>query len=321
MTALTTRTLGSSPVSVSVVGLGCNNFGRPGTLTETQAGTTAVLDAAREAGITLLDTADIYSVGVSETFMGVALKAHRDHFIVATKFGHSGVDMNLAGGAPKGSRAYIRAAIEGSLTRLQTDWVDLYQIHTPDPETPIEDTIAALSELVDEGKIRAFGHSNFTAEQAIEAENAAQSSGGPRFESAQNEYSLLARDAEHDILPVVRQYGLGFLPYFPLYNGLFTGKFTRTERPVDTRIMRQRPHLVENAPWDTIEQYERFCADRGVSMLTATFAWLLAQPALTSVIAGATTPEQVRQNAEASAAWSPTPADVAEISRIFASPS
>lgn len=319
MTALTSRTLGSSSVSVSVAGLGSNNFGRPGTRTETQEGTTAVLDAARDAGVTLLDTADVYTVGVSETFMGVGLKGHRDSFILASKFGHSGVDMNLAGGAPRGSRAYIRAAIEGSLRRLQTDWIDLYQLHTPDPETPISDTIAALSELVDEGKIRAFGHSNFTAEQAIEAEKAALSLGGPRFESAQNEYSLLARDAEHDILPVVREYGLGFLPYFPLYNGLFTGKFSRSERPADTRIMRQKPHLLENVPWDRIEEYQRFCADRGASMLAATFGWLLAQPGLTSVIAGATTPEQVRQNAEASIEWSPTDADIAQISRMFAS--
>jgi len=317
MTSLPARALGRSGLSASVVGLGCNNFGREGTLTETLEGTTAVLDEARDVGVTFLDTADIYTSGVSETFMGTALKGHRESFVLATKFGHSGVDLQLAGGAAKGSRAYIREAIEGSLRRLQTDWIDLYQLHTPDPVTPIEETLAALTELVDEGKILSFGHSNFTAEQAHEAENAAVAAGGPRFETAQNEYSLLVRGAEREILPVVKRYGLGFLPYFPLYNGLFTGKFSRTERPADTRIMRQRPHLLENAPWDVMEEYERFCADRGVTMLTATFAWLLAQPGLTTVIAGATTPAQLKQNAEASTAWNPTPEDVAEISRIF----
>lgn len=317
MTSLPARALGRSSLSASVVGLGCNNFGREGTATETLEGTTAVLNEARDVGVTFLDTADMYTSGVSETFMGTALKGHRESFVLATKFGHSGVDLQLAAGAPKGSRAYIREAVEGSLSRLQTDWIDLYQLHTPDPVTPIEETLAALTELVEEGKILSFGHSNFTAHQAHEAENAAVAAGGPRFETAQNEYSLLVREAEREILPVVRQYGLGFLPYFPLYNGLFTGKFSRTERPADTRIMRQRPHLVENAPWDVMEEYERFCADRGVTMLTATFSWLLAQPGLTTVIAGATTPAQLKQNAEASTAWNPTPEDVAEISRIF----
>lgn len=317
MTALAARPLGKSGLAASVVGLGCNNFGREGTVTETLEGTTAVLDEARELGVTFLDTADIYTAGVSETFMGIALKGHRDSFVLATKFGHSGFDLKLAGGAAKGSRAYIRAAIEGSLRRLQTDWIDLYQLHTPDPATPIEETLAALAELVEEGKILSFGHSNFTAEQALEAEEAAVAAGGPRCETAQNEYSLLARAPERDILPFVRRHGLGFLPYFPLYNGLFTGKFSRTERPADTRIMRQRPHLVENAPWDIIEEYERFCVEREVSMLVATFAWLLAQPGLSTVIAGATTPAQLRQNAEASSSWVPTPEDLAEISRIF----
>ncbi len=317
MTALATRALGSTGFSVSVVGLGCNNFGRSGTLTETQGGTTAVLDAARELGVTLLDTADVYTRGVSETLIGEALQGHRDEFVIATKFGHSEIHLEIGGGAPKGSRAYIREAIEGSLRRLKTDWLDVYQLHTPDPATPIEETITALSELVEEGKILSFGHSNFSAAQAIEAEEVAEALGGPRFESAQNEFSPLVRHAEQEMLPVASRFGLGFLPYFPLYNGLLTGKFTRTQRPADTRIMRQRPHLVENAPWDVIEEYERFCADRGVTMLAATISWLLAHPSLTSVIAGATTPQQLRQNAEASNQWSPTPDDIATISRIF----
>ncbi|MDP3207590.1 MAG: aldo/keto reductase, partial [Rhodoglobus sp.] len=239
-------------------------------------------------------------------------------FVLATKFGHPDVDMGIADGARPGSRAYLRAAVTGSLKRLQTDYIDLYQLHMPDPDTPIEETIAALTELVDEGTVRYFGHSNFSAEQLIAAENVAEDLGGPRFESAQNEFSLLVRDAEAELLPAVTRFGLGFLPYFPLYNGLLTGKFTRTTRPADSRIMRQRAHLAQNAPWDAIEAYEHFCAERGVSMLEATFGWMLAAPGLTSVIAGASRPEQLRQNAEAVVAWHPTAADLATVSGIFA---
>lgn len=320
MITLPHRELGRSGLQVSVVGLGGNNFGRPGSRTETQEGTTAVIDAADDLGVTLLDTADMYGghPGQSETLLGVALVGRRDRFVLATKFGHAQVDMGIADGAPKGSRPYIRAAVADSLRRLQTDHIDLYQLHTPDPVTPIEETIGALTELVTEGTIRAFGHSNFTAEQVIEAEEAAVRLGGARFESAQNELSLLARDAERELLPTVRRYGLGFLPFFPLYHGLFTGKFTRTERPSDTRIMRQRPHLADTAPWDNIERYEAFCAEHGVTMLSATIGWLLAQPGLTSVIAGATGPEQLRQNAAASREWTPTADELATISEIFA---
>ncbi len=320
MTALISRPLGRSAVSVTVLGLGCNNFGRTGTVTETQEGTTAVLDAAEDVGLTLLDTADMYGgqPGQSETFMGVALRGRREKFVLATKFGHPAVDMGIAEGSPRGSRAYIRAAVEASLRRLQTDHIDLYQQHMPDPETPIEETIAALTELQTDGTILAFGHSNFSAEQTAAAEAAAIRLGGPRFESAQNEYSLLARDIEGTVLPEVNRIGLGFLPYFPLYNGLLTGKFTRDTRPADSRIMRQRAHLAEDAPWDTIERYEQFCVERGVSMLEATFGWMLAQPGLTSVIAGASRPEQLRQNAMAAVVWQPTADDIATISQIFA---
>lgn len=309
------RTLGTGGPAVSTIGLGCNNFGRPGTLTQTQEGTTAVIDAAIEVGVTLLDTADMYggAPGVSETLMGAALKGRRDRVVLATKFGHSGFDMGIAPGVPKGSRAYIREAVDGSLRRLQTDRIDLYQLHTPDPETPIAETIAALDELVAEGKILHYGNSNFSGEQIDEAAAA-----GGRFVSAQNEYSLLARGAEADVLPAVRAHGLGFLPFFPLQNGLLTGKFTRTERPADTRIMRQRPYLVDDAPWDVLEAYAAFCAAHGITMLEATFGWLLAQPGLTSVIAGTTKPEQLAQNAAAATAWKPTAAEEQEISALFA---
>lgn len=320
MTALTTRTLGRSALVVTTLGLGCNNFGREGTRSQTQEGTTAVIDAAIDSGVTFFDTADIYGAepGMSETLMGVALEGRRDAVVLASKFGHSEFETGLLTGTPKGSRAYIRASIEGSLARLRTDYLDLYQLHTPDPATPIEETIAALNELVEEGKIRFFGHTQFSAEQIRHADAAADELGGGRFISAQSEYNLLAREVEAGVLPAAEELGLGFLPFLPLNNGLFTGKFTRDERPEDSRIMRQRPSVVENAPWDRMEEYAAFCAERGVSMLAATLAWLLAQPALSSVIAGATTAEQVRQNAEASVAWNPSADDVAHISGIFA---
>ncbi|MEP6481315.1 MAG: aldo/keto reductase [Rhodoglobus sp.] len=319
MTAITLRPLGDPSLLVSTVGLGCNNFGRPGTLTQTQEATTAVIDQALELGVTLFDTADIYgsSPGESETLMGVAMNGRRDRVVLATKFGHADFDTGLLPGTPKGSRRYIRASIEGSLQRLQTDHVDLYQLHTPDPATPIEETLAALDELVREGKVRYIGSTQFSAEQLRAADAAARAQGTARFISSQNEYSLLSREVEADVLPAARALGLGFLPFFPLHNGLLTGKFTRTGRPADSRIARQRPHVADDAPWDVIERYAAWCADSGVTMLQATFAWLLAQPGLTSVIAGVTRPEQLVANV-AAGAWAPTDDQVAEISEIFA---
>ena len=314
------RTLGKSGLVVSTIGLGCNNFGRTGTTTEDQAGTARVLDAAIDTGITLFDTADIYGAerGLSETLMGQALRGKREKIVLATKFG---MDMGGANGPDwdaRGSRRYIRLAVEASLTRLQTDWIDLYQLHRPDPKTPIEETLSVLDDLIREGKIRYIGHSNLAGWQIAEAEFTARMAGHPAFISAQNEYSLLVRDAEDEVLPAVNAYGLGFLPFFPLYNGLFTGKFTRAGGPADSRIMMVRRHLLDDAPWDTIERYQQFCDDRGVSMLAATLAWLLAQPGLTSVIAGATKPEQIVQNAQAASSWRPTGEDVAYISALFA---
>jgi len=321
MTDLPLRALGTPDLLVTVTGLGCNNFGRPGAATETQEGTDAVLDAAIEAGVTLLDTADIYGgrPGLSETLMGVSLLGRRDQVILATKFGHDQFTAGVESEAPKGSREYIRVAVEASLRRLQTDYIDLYQMHSPDPSIPIEVTLAALTELVDEGKIRFFGHSNFSAQQILDAERAAIAAGGPRFVSAQNHYSLIAREAERDVIPAVLEAGVGFLPFFPLANGLLTGKFTRTHLAQDTRISRQKPEVYETAPWDAIEAFARFSEQRDISMLDATWGWLLAQPGMTSVIAGATRPEQVRQNAAAGSAWTPTQAEASEISALFAS--
>jgi 1-deoxyxylulose-5-phosphate synthase len=319
MSDMTYRSLGRSGLRVSSIGLGCNNFGRPGSATETQEGTSRVLHAAIDHGITLLDGADIYgySYGRSETMMGEALSGRRDQVVLATKFGHADYDSPIPSWGAKGSRRYIRLAVEGSLRRLKTDWIDLYQMHTPDPATPIAETIAALDELVQEGKIRYFGHSNFAAWQLAEADLVAELRGHSRFISSQNEYSFLTRGADRELLPAATARGVGVLPYFPLYNGLFTGKFTRDGGPADTRIMRQRPHLIENAPWDSIEAYASFCSDRGVGMLEATVGWLLSRPAIASVIAGATTPDQVAQNAAAADAWIPTPTDLASLDEIF----
>ncbi|MGC5169398.1 aldo/keto reductase [Microbacterium sp. DT81.1] len=319
--ALTPRRVGASGLLVSPVGLGCNNFGRPGTKTESLEGTQAVLDAAIDEGVTFLDTADMYGAqpGLSEALMGQALKGKRDKVVLATKFGHSGRDMGEGAFGAKGGRAYIRHAVESSLRRLQTDWIDLYQLHVPDPETPIEETLDALTELVREGKVRYIGNSNFTGWQLAEAHFTARSRSVP-FVSAQNNYSLLARGAEREVLPAANRFGVGFLPYFPLYNGLLTGKFTRAGGPEGSRIMAQRPHLWAEAPWDALEGYQAFCDERGISMLEATFGWLLAQPGLASVIAGATSPEQVAANARAGEGWRPSDEDLAAIDALFPLP-
>lgn len=312
------RRVGASGLLVSAVGLGCNNFGRPGTRTETLEGTTEVLDAAIEAGVTFLDTADMYggSPGQSETLMGQALQGRRDRVVLATKFGHPGRDMGYPNTAGRTSRSYVRVAIEQSLRRLRTDWIDLYQLHVPDPATPIAETISVLEDLVREGKIRYFGHSNLSGWQIADADHTAQDRGS-RFISAQNHYSLLARAAEREVLPAVERFGLGFFPFFPLHNGLLTGKFTRDGGPESSRIMRQRPHVWQEAPWDALEAYQRFCDERGISMLEASFGWLLSRPALSSVIAGATSPPQVRANAAAATAWTPSEAELKTIDALF----
>lgn len=303
---------------MSAVGLGCNNFGRAGTPTETLDGTREVLNAAIDAGVTFLDTADVYgkTFGLSETLMGEALQGRRDEVVLATKFGHADLAPAIPGGA-KASRSHVRRAVEGSLRRLRTDWIDLYQLHTPDPSTPIDETLDALDDLIRAGKVRYVGHSNFSGWRIAEADAAASR---VRFVSAQNQYSLLARAAEREVLPAVEHFGLGFLPFFPLYNGLLTGKFSREGGPENSRIMRQRPHLWHDAPWDALERYRSFCDERGISMLDATFGWFLANPLVSSVIAGATSAHQVQANAAAATAWTPSAADLAEIDGILGCP-
>ena len=315
------RRVGASGLLVSPTGLGCNNFGRAGTVTETLAGTRDVIDAAIANDITLFDTADMYGAvaGTSETLMGEALEGRRDRVVLATKFGHER-DMGYDFPAGRGSRRYVRRAVEESLRRLRTDWIDLYQLHLPDPETPIAETTDALDELVREGKIRYYGHSNFTGWQIAEAEFTSRQRSSGRFISAQNHYSLLARAAEREVLPAVERYGLGFFPFFPLHNGLLTGKFTREGGPSGSRIMSSRRHVWEEAPWAALEDFQRFCDDRGITMLQATFGWLLANPLVSSVIAGATSPAQIEANAEAGTAWRPDAAELEAIDALFPLP-
>ena len=295
------RNVGSFELSVSAVGMGCNNFSRKGTATETLEGSVAVINAALDAGITFFDGADIYGSepGRSESFLGAALKGRRDEVVLSTKFGFAGVTMpGSEGWGPKGSARYVRNAVDASLTRLDTDRIDLLQIHSPDPSTPIEETLGALSELVTEGKIRYFGHSNYSAEQARHAAQVAAEAGLDGFISSQIEYSLLHRTPEAELLPTAQDLGLGVFPYFPLANGLLTGKYTR-DGGGEGRVRSLKPHLLETTNWDLLDAYQRICDEAGHSMLTVSIAWLLWHEPIASVIAGATRPDQVTQNAKA----------------------
>jgi aryl-alcohol dehydrogenase-like predicted oxidoreductase len=304
--------LGNSGLHVSVVGLGCNNFGTRLDL----AGTKAVIDAAIDVGVTLLDTADIYGKGASEELIGQALEGRRDQVVIATKWGNQNSDMGYGPSAGAlGGRAYIRRAVEASLTRLRTDHIDLYQLHTPDPSTPIEETLAALTELVAEGKVRYVGSSNFAGWQIADAEHVARQNGFVRFISAQNHYSLLERETETEIVPASQAFGIGQLPFFPLANGLLTGKVRRdTGAPADSRLAGRDAYLTEDK-FDRVEALEKWGAEHGHTLLEIAIAGLLAQPTVASVIAGATKPEQVRANA-AAAEWIPTSEELAEINRL-----
>ncbi len=311
------RTLGDSGLLVSVVGLGCNNFG--GRLDVQQ--TRTVVDAAIDAGITLLDTSDTYGQdGGSELALGEALAGRRDAVVLATKFGNQRTDMGYgpAAGA-KGSRKYIRLAVEKSLTRLRTDYIDLYQLHTPDPLTPIEETLAALSELVTEGKVRYLGHSNLSGWQLADAAHKAASANRTPFVSAQNHWSLLERGAEAEVLPAARHFGLGVLPFFPLANGLLTGKVRRGQAvPAGTRLAARAGYITDDK-LAKVEALISWGAERGVSVLEIAIGGLAAQPGCASVIAGATSPDQVKANA-AAGEWEPTAAELAEIDAIVPPP-
>jgi aryl-alcohol dehydrogenase-like predicted oxidoreductase len=309
------RQLGNSGLTVSVVGLGCNNFGRRLDTDQTRA----VVDAAIDVGVTLLDTAEAYGgAGRSEEYLGAALAGRRDQVVIATKFGAQGADMGYgpAAGA-RGGRAYIRRAIEQSLRRLRTDYIDLYQMHAPDPVTPIEETIAALSELVRAGLVRYIGHSNFSAVQMATAATAARELGAVPFISAQNHWSWLERGSERDVVPTAGQFGLGVLPYFPLANGLLTGKVRRDVPPEEGTRLASRLDYITDAKLDKVEALADWSHRHGVTMLEVAIGGLAAMPGCTSVIAGATSAEQVWANATAGD-WMPEPSELAEIDKITA---
>ncbi|HET8893161.1 MAG TPA: aldo/keto reductase [Gaiellaceae bacterium] len=297
-----TRRLGDGGPEVTVVGLGTNNFGPRIDYGETLA----VLDAALDAGITLIDTADIYGQGTSEDFIGRALEGRRDNFIIATKFG---MDKNDAPKIPRGSREYIRFSIEHSLARLRTDYVDVYQMHQPDDSTLIEETLGALHQLVQEGKVRYIGNSNYSADQIEVADSIARQDGLTRFVSAQNHYSLVEREVEDEVLPTCEGLGIGVLPYFPLASGLLTGKYERGKEAKEGRLAGRE---IAEERWDRTEALQRYAGERGVTLLDVAIGGLAAMPAIASVIAGATKPEQVYANVKAGE-WEPSEDDLAAL--------
>jgi aryl-alcohol dehydrogenase-like predicted oxidoreductase len=306
---LPARPLGDSGIEVSVVGLGCNNFGRRVDLD----GTRAVVDAALEHGLTFFDTADIYGGGGrSEQFLGEALAGRREQVVLATKFG---MDMGDRRG-PRGSREYIRHAIEGSLSRLRTELVDFYWYHEPDGETPIAETLEALDELVRDGKVRAIGASNFTVDQIEEADRVARERGLTPFTAIQNEYSLLARSVERDVLPACERLGLGFVPYFPLASGLLTGKYRRGRAGPPGARLSGRDQIATDRQFTLLEALAKYARQRDIPLTSVAIDALLARPAVCTVIAGATKPEQVAANAGATQC-APSDQDLAELEDLL----
>jgi len=294
-----------------VIGLGCNNFGRRVDLD----GTRAVVDAALAEGVTFFDTADIYGGrGASEELLGQVLQGRRDQVVLATKFG---MDMG-DGRGPRGSRDYILQAVEASLRRLRTDVIDVYWYHQPDGETPIAETLETLDELVRAGTVRTIGASNFSAEQIEEADQIARERGLARFVAVQNEYSLLVRDAEQEVLPACERLGIGFVPYFPLASGLLTGKYRRGQAPPPGTRLAGRERVASDEQFDLLDAIERYAQERRVSVLEVAIGALLARPAVSSVIAGATKPDQVSANARA-AGWTPNEDDLAALDSLLTS--
>lgn len=304
------RQLGSSDLRVSVVGLGGNNFGWKADA----AGTRAIIDRAAACGINFIDTAISY--GPSEEFLGEALAGRRKDFVIATKFGSQ---QDPVEGSHRASRAFIMTAVERSLQRLKTDWIDLYQLHFPDPETPIDETLRALQDLITQGKVRAIGCSNLSAAQITEAQKAAKAAGITPFATTQNEYNLLVRGLEKDLAPVIAEYGMGLLPYFPLANGVLTGKYKPGQpAPADARLAAAPAYFdsyKDPAKWEVAAQLEAFAASHGHSLLELAFSWLAAQPGVASVIAGVSRAEQVESNARA-ASWKLSTDQLAEVDRI-----
>ncbi len=306
------RKLGSSGLAVSEIGLGCNNFGYVKALDVNE--TRRIVHRAFDCGINFLDTSDSY--GHSEEFLGQILGSHRSRIVLATKFGSQ---LDTEGKKKGASQRYIFSAVEASLSRLKTDWIDLYQLHRPDPDTPIEETLHALTTLVQQGKVRYIGCSNLSPEQLLEAHEIAERLGLEQFVTSQDEYSLLARGIETDLLPTVKKFGMSELPYFPLASGMLTGKYKRQrEHPPGTRLA-DKPALAERHAtpenWDKVEQLSAFASRQGHSMLELAFSWLLSHQAIGSVIAGATKPEQVEANSTAGQ-WKLSPDELAEIDDI-----
>jgi len=306
------RAFGATTLQVSAVGLGCNNFG----IRLDRAATTAVVHAALDAGITLFDTADIYgNRGASETLLGEALGARRKDIVLVTKFG---LPMDDSGRRQGGSRRYVLEAVEASLRRLNTEWIDVYYFHRPDAKTPIEETLRALDALVRAGKVRHIGCSNFSPGQIDAAQEVAREKHLTPFCATQDQYSLLAREIERDLLPAIARHRLALLPYFPLASGMLSGKY-RLGRPLPagTRLANPRysDRVLNDANLRVVERLKAFCTARGRTLLQLAFGWLLARPEVASVIAGASTPEQVRQNAGATG-WQLDTDELAEIDRI-----
>ena len=307
------RALGSSGLTVSVVGLGCNAFGSRIDAAQTQR----VVDAALDHGITFFDTADTYGLGASEELLGRSLGKRRDDVVVATKFGMDMDGRNGPDWGARSSRRYLRRAVEASLRRLGTDHIDLYQIHQLDLVTPMDEIVVAMNELVDEGKVRYLGCSNFAAWELADAHWTATSRGLRPFVSAQNEYSLYNRAAEEELVPACERFGVGLLPYFPLAYGLLTGKYRRGQSaPEGSRLGNEsQAHRLASADWDRIEALEKYAAERDVDLLTVALGGLAAQPAVASVIAGATKPEQIASNVEAGL-WEPTREDLRVLDEV-----
>lgn len=308
------RRLGNSGLKVSVIGLGCNNFG----MRIDQAQTRMVVDAALDAGINFFDTADIYGGSKSEAFLGEALKGRRDKAVLATKFANP---MGESAYQRGGARRYIVKAVEDSLKRLNTDHIDLYQMHVPDADTPIEETLRALDDLVRAGKVLYIGNSNFTGWQIADADWTSRTQGLERFVSAQNNFSLLERGVEREVLPACERFGLGLLPYFPLASGFLTGKYHRGEPPRQgTRLAawgKRGEAALNDRNFDRLEALDRWAEQRGRRILDLAFAWLLGHGAVSSVIAGATSAEQVQANARC-AEWILTPEEVSEVRALVA---
>jgi 1-deoxyxylulose-5-phosphate synthase len=313
------RTLGRSGLVVSELALGTAAFGSRNRIPGGQSDVDTIVGTALDLGVTLFDTAEGYGDerGLSEAILGRALAGRRDEAVISTKFSrHRGPPGPPDWGA-HGSRRNVRVAVEGSLRRLRTDWIDLYQIHQPDPLTPIEETLAVLDDLVREGKVRYTGSSNFAGWQLADAEHTARERGYQRFAATTNEYSLLWRAVEAEVLPAVTAFDLGFLAYFPLQNGLLTGKYTRDQAPAAGKVTRFKPHLLEQAPWDGLDQLTEFGAERELTLVEVAYGWLLAQPGVSTLVTGATSPAQVTANATATS-WRPTPAEETALRSLFA---